>query len=124
MLYCWVIKKTLEWNIVFVFFYLFLSSSEFDHVQGRSSLRGEDAVLDVVVDQLDGHEVLQERRRLRLASFERRLEGLEVWLNYLIGDVESAADEAQHRVRLLRLLLLSDDVVQPTGVDRVGQKFL
>ncbi len=61
---------------------------------------------------------------MRLTSLERRFEGLEVGLNDLIGHVEGAADEAQHRVRLLSLLLLGDDVVQPAGVDGVRQKFL
>ena len=101
-----------------------MSSVELNHVERRSSLGGEDAVLDVVVDQLDLDKVLQESGRLCLASFERSFERLKVGQDDLVGDVDGAADERQHRVRLLSLLLLGDQLVQPAGVQRVGQELL
>ena len=67
-----------------------MGSVELNHVERRPSLGGEDAVLDVVVDQLDLDKVLQESGRLRLASFERSLERLKVGQDDLVGDVDGA----------------------------------
>ncbi len=89
------------------------------------SASGVRRIFPVVTSVLCGVSSWREDPRLACAAprgdspLQRVLEVGERLQDLLVGDVQRAADDAEHRVGTLRLHLVDDELVEPAGVDGV-----